>query len=115
MPVHIEGVETVREPDGLAKSSRNTYLSAEQRLQAPVIQQALQTAARRFEEGERRPARLAAAARGHIERNSAARVDYVQCRSSADLTPLAAARPGETLIAAAAWFGSTRLIDNIRI
>lgn len=115
IPVRIEGVETIREPDGLAMSSRNVYLSPEERCQAPAIQQGLQRAAALFQSGERCAERLEAEARHHIEQNTAARIDYVQAVPLSTLQPAEKLQPGNTLIAAAAFFGTTRLIDNVRL
>lgn len=114
LPVRIEGVETIRDPDGLAMSSRNTYLSPEERKEAPVIQQGLQRALQLFRQGETSGERLAEAVRRHIGENSSGRIDYVSCVSRQDLQPVSVPRQGEVLLAAAVYFGKTRLIDNIR-
>jgi pantoate--beta-alanine ligase len=114
-PVRIEGVETVREPDGLAMSSRNTYLTDEQRLQAPAIYRAL---CRGRDMALANPrVDLSAVERqiaDEITSSTSGRVDYVQAVSRTDLQPLVRFEPGNTMIAAAVFLGSTRLIDNVR-
>ncbi len=112
MPVEILGMPTAREPDGLALSSRNGYLSAEERSRAPALYRALTAAADRLRAG-REPAAVEARALGDL--CAAGLVpDYVSVRSAADLSP-----PGATdrdlVVLAAARLGSTRLIDNLRV
>jgi pantoate--beta-alanine ligase len=114
MPVEMIGVETVREPDGLAMSSRNRRLSPEQRAAAPAIRRGLQAAAKLFDGGEREMGKLIAAARSEIDREPALKIEYLEGRSTDTLELLESARPGETLIAAAVWAGDVRLIDNVR-
>lgn len=115
IPVEIIGVETVREADGLALSSRNRYLTPEQRAEAVALYQSLQRARSLVEAGERNVATVSAAIREGIERNSAARIDYVACVSMDSLEPLSVIEPGNTLLALAAFWGDTRLIDNLRL
>ena len=113
-PVQILGVATVREADGLARSSRNVYLSPEERAQAPVLYRALEGLAARVAEGERRPADLVEAARAEIEAAPLARVQYVEVVDAATLAPLDVLAPGQKALAAlAVHFGTTRLIDNV--
>jgi pantoate--beta-alanine ligase len=110
IPVRIEGVPTVRESDGLALSSRNRYLSAEERAIAPTLLRTLETVARRAREGKGR------AAEGHVALLAAgfSKVDYLEICDAATLEPLGNLdRPGRVL--AAAWLGKTRLIDNIAL
>jgi pantoate--beta-alanine ligase len=101
----------VREADGLALSSRNTYLSVEERRQALVLSRAI----RRIEElvatDERRAEALIAAAYVVFAEAPAVRVDYIECVNWETLVPVTMAVPG-TLFAVAAWVGKTRLIDN---
>ena len=101
----------VREADGLALSSRNTYLSAQERRRALVLSHSI----RRVEElagtGERRADALIAAARAVFAEEPAVRVDYVELVDWSALLPVDMATPG-TLLAVAAWVGTTRLIDN---
>jgi pantoate--beta-alanine ligase len=113
-PVEIIGAPTVRETDGLACSSRNKYLSAEEREQAPVLQRALQEARRLVTQGERLTAVILAAARNAIATARLARIDYLEVVNAETLEPVAEAGPG-SLIVVAAFFGRTRLIDNLRL
>ena len=114
LPVAIEGVATLREPDGLALSSRNRYLTPAQRHSAAAIFRVLATIAERLRAGETTIA--AAAAWGKAELTAAGfdPVDYLEICDAADLTPLAALdRPARVLTAA--WLGRTRLIDNLAL
>jgi pantoate--beta-alanine ligase len=113
-PVEIIGVPTVREPDGLACSSRNGYLSPAEREQAPVLQRALQEARRLTDSGERSAPTILEAARFVIASAPLARIDYLELVHSETLQPLSAVGP-HSLIAVAAFFGQTRLIDNLRL
>jgi len=109
--VEIVGAPIVREPDGLAMSSRNAYLSADERLAARCLSQALARAQDAFAAGERAAARLRQLARNHIEAEPLARIDYVEVVDAGTLEPVdTVARPA--LLALAVFFGSTRLIDN---
>lgn len=114
VPIRIEPVETVREPDGLALSSRNSYLSAEERAQAPVIRQALLAAADSIAAGETSAARLKQRITRTISKAPLARIDYVEISDAETLKPIKKAGPG-CVIAVAVFFGKTRLIDNIWI
>lgn len=102
---------TVRDADGLALSSRNAYLSPEERAQALTLSRAIQRAEDLVSLGERRADALAAAAQEVFAAEPAVRVDYVALVDWATLLPVEVAAPG-TLYAVAAWVGSTRLIDN---
>lgn len=113
-PVEIIGAPTVRETDGLACSSRNQYLSAAEREQAPVLQRALQEARRLAAHGERSAAAILEAARNVIASAPLARIDYIELVDAVNLQPLAVVGPN-SLIAVAAFFGQTRLIDNLRL
>lgn len=112
--VRVEAVPVVREPDGLAMSSRNRYLTPEERAQAVALWEGLSAAARRFDGGETRAARLLA----EVERAVAARpllsLQYAEAVDPDSLEPHAAARPG-TVLAVAAHCGTTRLIDNVAL
>lgn len=101
----------VRELDGLALSSRNIYLSAEERKQALVLSRAVQNVERLVSEGERRSGALIEAARLVFAEQPAVRVDYVELVNWETLLPVNTAAPG-ILFAVAAWVGNTRLIDN---
>ena len=113
-PVEIIGAPTVREADGLACSSRNRYLSAAERQQAPVLQQALQEARRLIAEGERSPQAVLAAARRVIEAAPLVRIDYLEIVDAGTLQPVTQAG-ADSVIVVAAFFGQTRLIDNLRL
>jgi pantoate--beta-alanine ligase len=106
----IVGRPIVREPDGLALSSRNAYLSPEERARATALWKALQAARRKFVEGERDVARLEELARKIIEADGL-RVDYAEVRDVVDLTRPAQASAASRLFLAA-FVGKTRLIDN---
>ncbi|HJZ87211.1 MAG TPA: pantoate--beta-alanine ligase [Polyangia bacterium] len=111
-PVEIVGRPIVREPDGLALSSRNAYLSTDERRRALCLSQGLGAARARFEGGERDPARLVAAARAVIEQG-ATRIDYVELLQADTLAAPERVDPGtRVVLAVGAFFGSTRLIDN---
>ena len=110
-PVRVIVAPTVREADGLAMSSRNRRLSAEARQQAPALYRGLCRAREAFENGERRAAALEAVVAAEL-RAAGARLDYVTVVSRRTL------RRGETvvapaLVAAAAFLGDVRLIDNL--
>ncbi len=111
-PVKILAGETVREPDGLALSSRNVYLNAEERAQAPVLRRALLLAAKRARAGERDAAVLRAVLEREIATAPLARVDYAEAVDAEDLKPVRFIDK-KTLLAVAVFFGRTRLIDNL--
>jgi pantoate--beta-alanine ligase len=113
-PVQIIGAPTVRESDGLACSSRNQYLSAEERAQAPVLQKGLQEARRRFAAGEHEAPQLIEAGRQVIARAAPARIDYLEIVNAETLQPVSTAKAGDVIVVAA-FFGKTRLIDNLRL
>jgi pantoate--beta-alanine ligase len=112
--VRLVGHPIVREPDGLALSSRNVYLSAEERQQAPLIQQALREAKKNLRKHAVSRRYLENLIRRGIERGSLAKVDYVAVVDPETLRPK---EPKElpVLLAAAVFFGGTRLIDNILV
>jgi pantoate--beta-alanine ligase len=114
LPVEVVGLRTVREPDGLAMSSRNAYLSPEQRTAALAIPRGLSRAWGAFQRGERDAAALAAVARGEVA-GVATSIDYVDVADPESVRVLA---PGErvgerALLALAVRLGSARLIDNV--
>lgn len=104
----------VRDPDGLALSSRNIFLSPEERTAALVLSISLRWAERAVAAGERDAAKVIAGIRAAIDTEQLARVDYVEAVDPVNLEPLAEIR-GDVLIALAVFIGSTRLIDNIRL
>lgn len=114
VPVEIVGCPTVREPDGLAMSSRNVRLDAAQRADAPRLQRALAEAAARFADGERAAAALTDATREILEASPLLRIDYLELVDAGTLQPLHHVdRPA--IMAAAVFYGDVRLIDNIEL
>jgi pantoate--beta-alanine ligase len=111
-PVDVVVAPTVREPDGLALSSRNVYLSVDERARARRIPQALAAAERAFAAGERSAAALVAAARAVLAREPDLVPDYMALADPETLEPVDVARPG-TLAMLAARSGRTRLLDNV--
>ena len=113
IPAEVVGVPTIREPDGLALSSRNAYLSAEERLQAPALPRALEAARALLKEGT--PVFEALhEARTSLLDGGFSRIDYFALVDAATLEPVEKPAAGTRLIAAAV-IGSTRLIDNLAI
>jgi pantoate--beta-alanine ligase len=112
LPVEIVGVPTVREPDGLARSSRNRFLSAAARTSALSLSRALYAGA-----GERTPAAIASAARAVLDEAARAEppveLDYLALIDPADCTEVGDDYRGEAVLAVAAKVGPTRLIDNL--
>jgi pantoate--beta-alanine ligase len=109
--VEIASVPIVREPDGVALSSRNAYLSPAQRSAARSLSAGLAAAERAYAAGERRSDALVAAARAPIEAAAETRIDYVELRDAVELAPITTVeRPA--VLAMAVFVGSTRLIDN---
>ncbi len=109
--VEVVGCPTVREPDGLAMSSRNSYLSAQERGAAAVLSKTLEEAASGIEGGERDARRIAVLMAERISSEPLARLDYAACvdpETLADITTI----DGPVLLAVAAWVGPARLIDN---
>jgi pantoate--beta-alanine ligase len=110
-PIRLEAHPTVREPDGLAMSSRNIYLSPEEREQAPVIQKVLQRAEKKVREGRGSVTGIVEWMRAQIELAPLAAVDYAVAVDPVNLQTVSELRP-PVLLAAAVLFGKTRLIDN---
>lgn len=114
VPVDLIVCPIVREADGLAMSSRNRYLGAEDRRHATVLFRSLEKIRDRVAAGERRANVLLDAAREMIERTPGARIDYVSAVDWETLQPIDEIR-GPSLFALAVFFGTTRLIDNLRV
>lgn len=114
VPITIRVCPIVREPDGLAMSSRNRYLSGEERRRALAIYEGLQLAAQLARQGERSAARIVQRVEEHLTAMGRMRVDYVAVADPETLEPVGELR-GPTLMAIAAWIGRTRLIDNATI
>ena len=113
-PVKVSVVATRRETDGLAMSSRNKYLSPQDRQEAVVLYKALQQAIRMIQKGERSQAKIKAAIRFLITSQSSGEIQYVECVDADNLAELKRLQ-GNVLIALAVFFGKTRLIDNVFI
>lgn len=113
-PVEIAVLPTVREPDGLARSSRNAYLDEESRRDAAGLSAALRAAVERYRGGVTDPAALEAAARGALEVHPGARAEYIAVVDPVDLAPVSVAAD-DTIVAVAAQVGATRLIDNVTL
>ncbi len=109
--IEIVSVPIVREPDGLAMSSRNAYLSADDRRAALALSAGLAAAQAAFAAGERDAGVVVAAARAPLEHESRVRIDYVELRDADELTELARIEK-PAVLAIAAFLGKTRLIDN---
>jgi pantoate--beta-alanine ligase len=112
VPIAIVGVPTVREPDGLALSSRNQRLSADERRAAPVLYRALKVAEQLIRSGDGDVAQVEAAARQVIEDEHAVRLEYLQIVEPREMQPVDRI-DGPVIAAGAIWVGSTRLIDNV--
>ncbi len=111
MPVQIFGVAIVRDRDGLALSSRNGYLSAQQRVAAPALQQSLQAVKTQIKNGRRDYATLFEQFNTDLQA-AGFRLDYVELRDALSLQP-ADVHSTQLVLLAAAYLGSTRLIDNL--
>jgi pantoate--beta-alanine ligase len=114
LPVRVVGHPIVREPDGLAMSSRNAYLSPDERKRALALARGLAAAARAFAAGERRAGTLRSLARAEVER-VATSLDYVTLADPESLVPIDDAEQigARGVLAIACRIGTTRLIDNI--
>jgi pantoate--beta-alanine ligase len=112
LPVEIIGHRIVREPDGIAMSSRNAYLSPDERVQARALSRGLSRAADAFASGERRAKELVRLARAEIE-PAARSIDYVELTDPESLVPLDGLAHDRALLAVACRVGGTRLIDNV--
>ena len=111
--VEVIGVQTVRETDGLALSSRNQYLTKEERGQAPILYRAVSNAKELVESGIREGERIREQMLSDIQEANLGRLDYAEVVGSADFYPVEILESGSTVIAAVAvYFGSARLIDN---
>jgi len=113
LPLKVVGIPTIREKDGLALSSRNGYLSAEERSRAPVLYRVLKASAARIKRGEPIAAVLAEGI-GEIMRAGFA-VDYLEARNALSLAPVTSLKDGPLRLLVAARIGKTRLIDNIAV
>ncbi|MEN3047123.1 MAG: pantoate--beta-alanine ligase, partial [Candidatus Hydrothermales bacterium] len=108
-------VETVREEDGLAMSSRNTYLTPSERKEAPIIYKSLLLAKKLIEEGERDPQKIIEKMRKFIRENSnLIKIQYIEIVDLENLAPVDKIKR-EILIGIACFLGKARLIDNVRL
>jgi pantoate--beta-alanine ligase len=112
LPVEIVVCPIVREPDGLAMSSRNAYLSPQERKTALVLNRSLTETKNRFDQGERNASALIAVGKQIVAQEPAARLDYFEILDPGTLDPIHALT-SPALVAVAAFVGNTRLIDNI--
>ena len=110
--VDVVACPIVREADGLAMSSRNSYLSAEDRGRALVLSRSLREVEKKFEAGERSPLKLIEAARNIVAHEPQVRLDYLEIVDPDTLDPVEGITK-KTLVVVAAYVGTTRLIDNI--
>jgi pantoate--beta-alanine ligase len=113
IPLEIVGVQTVREADGLAISSRNRHLTPDERRLAPALHDALVEAASQIASGIRDPIAVKRAAAGKIPSNPAVRLEYLEIVDPDEMQPVESVS-GPVCIAGAMWVGGTRLIDNVR-
>ncbi|AJI20264.1 pantoate--beta-alanine ligase [Priestia megaterium] len=111
-PVELRAVDTVREADGLAKSSRNVYLTDKEREEAPVLFKSLQTALQLLESGEKHVEILKGTIRKEIEQHTSGKVDYIDVYTYPELKTIKQAA-GKIIIALAVQFSKARLIDNV--
>jgi pantoate--beta-alanine ligase len=111
--VRVVGSKTVRERDGLAMSSRNVYLSAEERRAAPELHRAMKESARRLRVGDDIGAAMAGGAELIV--NAGFRLDYFELRHAETLEPVSSTKDGPMRILVAAKIGNTRLIDNLAV
>lgn len=109
--IEIIGCPIIREEDGLAKSSRNTYLSEEERKQAVILNQSLEEAMKAIEEGEKDAVKVKEIIVDKLNTCPLARIDYVEVVSFDTIQPIEKME-GAVLIAIAVYIGTTRLIDN---
>lgn len=112
IPVKIRVMPTVREKDGLAVSSRNSYLSVQDRLDAAVLYQSLRSAKKAVRSGERDSFKIIRQIKKMILKKRSARIDYVSLVDSRTLEAVKVVS-GDTMAALAVWIGKTRLIDNV--
>lgn len=111
-PIELAVIPTVREADGLAMSSRNVYLSAEEREKALALHRGLRGAAEAWAGGERAAAVLQRIVQASVRAVSGVRAEYIAVVEPQQMRPVKVA-PAGTIIAVAAWVGNTRLIDNV--
>lgn len=114
LPLKIKTLPTIREKEGLALSSRNTYLNKQQRKDAIILYKSLQTAVGMIQSGYKDPRKIIAQMRKMIKSRRGARIEYIRIVDISNLTEVKKIK-GRCLIAVAVFFGKTRLIDNVII
>ncbi len=115
LPVEVVVAPTVREADGLAMSSRNQYLSEDQRQEATKIYKALREGKRLVDEGIRSPDRVLAEITHVLAQSRKIRLIYVSMVDRDSFTPVREVLPGKSLIVVAVWVNDIRLIDNLEV
>lgn len=112
-PLELRVMPIIREKDGLAKSSRNTYLNESERTAALVLSRSLKAAKEMYAAGERDAEKIIAAVTEGIKAEPMSNIDYVEIYALPELKPIANPLKGSNLLAVAVKFGNTRLIDNV--
>lgn len=112
-PLELRVMPIIREKDGLAKSSRNTYLNESERIAALVMSRSLKAAKEMYAAGERDAEKIIAAVTEGIKAEPMSNIDYVEIYALPELKPIANPLKGSNLLAVAVKFGTTRLIDNV--
>lgn len=112
-PLELRVMPIIREKDGLAKSSRNTYLSENERTAALVLSRSLKAAKEMYAAGERDAEKIVVAVTESIKAEPMSNIDYVEIYALPELKPIANPLKGSNLLAVAVKFGTTRLIDNV--
>ncbi len=112
-PLELRVMPIIREKDGLAKSSRNTYLNESERIAALVLSRSLKAAKEMYTAGERDAEKIIAAVTEGIKAEPMSNIDYVEIYALPELKPIANSLKGSNLLAVAVKFGTTRLIDNV--
>lgn len=112
-PLELRVMPIIREKDGLAKSSRNTYLNESERIAALVLSRSLKAAKEMYAAGERDAEKIIAAVTERIKAEPMSNIDYVEIYALPELKPIANPLKGSNLLAVAVKFGTTRLIDNV--
>jgi pantoate--beta-alanine ligase len=115
MAVEIVPCDIVREPDGLAMSSRNVYLTPEQRAAAPIISRTLSAARDRFKDGLRSPDAIRDLVRTQIATSPLANIEYISVAANDSLEELEGPIAGRALLSVVVRFGNTRLLDNVEL
>jgi len=112
MDLEIKGMQTIREPDGLAMSSRNIYLKPEERESALSLSRSLIIAKDLFEKGERNSSTIIGEVKANIDSNPYTKIDYVQICDTTTMKDVDTIEKGKAVIALAVRVGIARLIDN---